>query len=323
MVELTRVQLQSITILAIIVLGALFIVPFLSTLLFAAILAYLVHPIYKWLIRKINPTLSAVGICVGLIGLLAYLINIGVGFVLNELGGAYFFLANLPSRVHISPEVSNILRSVATRTIAFISDQAASLPTLVISTFLFFIALFYFLKEGHFIFHSAWKAVPLPEEKKAYFLKNIKDNIDAFVYVTLTIGMLQGIFAGLGFKVMGLQYPLLAGLIAGILSVIPVLGPYFLYAGAGVYLFANNFVSLAIGIVIYGLVIGSLLDYGVRPYFMSRKAHAHPLIVFLGIFGGLQVIGILGIIIGPIILSVAVNFMKDLHIYGTDNGSKK
>ena len=82
-------------------------------------------------------------------------------------------------------------------------------------------------------------------------------------------------------------------------------------------MFMKGSIGLAVGILLYGLIAGSLLDYIARPYLFSRKAQTHTLIVFLGIFGGLHVLGMPGIVVGPIVLSVAGAFIKDLRLYGS------
>ena len=171
MVELTKIHLQAFTVLSVITLGVFFVLPFLSTLLFAAILAYASYPIYRQLKRVIPDTLASFSVCFGVIGVIALIVNYGVFFILNELGSVYFFLANLPTRTTISPEVSDILRLITTKTISYLSEQISSIPSLIISIFLFFVALFYFLKEGKTIFGITWKSIPLPENKRKKILK--------------------------------------------------------------------------------------------------------------------------------------------------------
>jgi predicted PurR-regulated permease PerM len=103
-------------------------------------------------------------------------------------------------------------------------------------------------------------------------------------------------------------------MIAGVLSLLPIVGPYFLYVVVGLLLLSSSQVNIAIGIIVYGLLIGSLLDYSLRPVMMSKKAKLHPMIIFIGIFGGMSIMGIIGIVIGPIILSIGYAFFKDLEI---------
>jgi predicted PurR-regulated permease PerM len=107
----------------------------------------------------------------------------------------------------------------------------------------------------------------------------------------------------------------MAALAAGTLSFLPVIGPYALYLTASLILFAAGDTMTAIGLALYGLIIGSILDYTLRPILLSKRAKLHPLIIFLGVFGGISIMGLIGIIIGPIILSIAQAFFKDLALF--------
>ena len=71
-------------------------------------------------------------------------------------------------------------------------------------------------------------------------LNSIKQNVDAFVYVTLFIGLIQAVVAGIGFFLFNIPYPLLGGMIAGILSLLPIVGPYFLYVVVGLLLLSSS-----------------------------------------------------------------------------------
>jgi len=315
MVELNQSHFQVIMVMAVILLGTLFVLPFLSVILFATVLAYLTYPVYQKLRKKIPDSIAAFSICIGLLLVLATLVNYGVSFILHEMGSIYLLVAKAQESV-FGATFSDVARLVVTKSIAYLSNQVSLIPSLIVSTFLLFIALFYFLTQGKEIFDATWKIIPLSEGKRSILLKDIRTNVDAFVFVTLAIGILQGIVAALGFVIFGLSYPFIAALLAAVLSIIPVIGPYLLYAGIGTYLILQDSTSIAIGILIYGLLIGSIIDYVARPYLFSRRVKTHPLVVFLGIFGGMYVLGIPGIIVGPIVLSVSIAFIKDLHLYG-------
>ena len=214
----------------------------------------------------------------------------------------------------MSTTTQEIVRFIATNSIEYLSNLASKIPLFFLSSFIFFISLFYFLKDGQSLYNWIKDTLPIPARNKMQILNSIKQNVDAFVYVTLLIGLIQAVVAGIGFFLFNIPYPLLGGMIAGILSLLPIVGPYFLYVVVGLLLLSSAQVNIAIGIIIYGLLIGSLLDYSLRPVMMSKKAKLHPMIIFIGIFGGMSIMGIIGIVIGPIILSIGYAFFKDLEI---------
>ena len=71
---------------------------------------------------------------------------------------------------------------------------------------------------------------------------------------------------------------------------------------------------MVFGIFFCGLTIGGILDYVVRPYLAGKQSQSHPLLVLLGILGGLSLIGPAGIIVGPIILLAAAATLKSVKL---------
>ena len=298
--------------LVVIVLALVVAWAFITPLIFAAILAYFSYPLYLKMKKRFGINGSAVIICAVFVALLILTLNYGVTFALNEVWNIYL---NLAGKAEVmSNTTQEMLRFIATNTINTLSNQLKQIPNIVISSFIFFVSLFYFLRDGERVTNWVEEALPMQYRKKMQVFNNIKQNVDAFVHTTLLIGFLQAVVAGIGFTIFGLGYPFLAGVIAGLLSLLPVIGPYLLYIPVAIYLFIQGDTSLAIGIALYGSIIGSLLDYAARPFLMGRKARLHPMIIFIGVFGGMSLMGLAGIIIGPIILSIATAFFRDLGV---------
>ena len=286
--------------------------PYLTPLVFAGIVAYFSLPVFNKLNKKLSPSFSAILICLFFAGLIAYLFNNGISFAINEIWNVYTSVSSRASSLSVNTQ--EIVRFFANNAISYLSNLAGRLPYFVLSSVIFFLSLFYFLKDGRKIVNWAEDALPIPARKKMQVLTNIQQNVDAFVYVTLFIGLIQAFVAGAGFYMFGIGYPLVAALAAGILSLLPVIGPYALYLTASLILFAAGDTMTAIGLALYGLIIGSILDYSLRPMLLSKKARIHPLIIFIGVFGGISIMGLIGVIIGPIILSIAHAFFKDLAL---------
>jgi predicted PurR-regulated permease PerM len=286
--------------------------PYVTPLIFAGIVAYFSLPVFNKLNKKLSPSISAILICLFFAGLIGYLFNNGISFAINEIWNVYTSVSSRASSLSVNTQ--EIVRFFANNAISYLSNLAGRLPYFVLSSVIFFLSLFYFLKDGRKIVHWAEDALPIPARKKMQVLTNIQQNVDAFVYVTLFIGLIQAFVAGVGFYMFGIGYPLVAALAAGILSLLPVIGPYALYLTASLILFAAGDTMTAIGLALYGLIIGSILDYSLRPMLLSKKARIHPLIIFIGVFGGISIMGLIGVIIGPIILSIAHAFFKDLAL---------
>jgi predicted PurR-regulated permease PerM len=283
---------------------------FVTPLLFAAILAYFSYPAYLRLKKKFGVNSSGMLICAFFAALLLVILNYGVAFMRNEVWKIYLGIASTSSS--LGSNMQEIISFIATNIITGLSNLVSKIPSLFIASFIFFISLFYFLRDGERFTNWLEATLPIPRRKKMQIINHIRQNVDAFVHVTLLIGIIQAIIAGVGFVIFGLEYPFLAGAMAGLLSLLPIVGPYFLYGPVGAYLIFSGNTTAGIGILAYGFVLGSVLDYAARPLLLGRKANIHPLIIFIGVFGGLSMLGLIGVIIGPIILSIASAFFKDL-----------
>jgi predicted PurR-regulated permease PerM len=119
-----------------------------------------------------------------------------------------------------------------------------------------------------------------------------------------------------GFIVVGVP-SLLAGILIFIFSFFPYIGTAFVWLPIGIYLIIIGKVWQGIFILLWGALVISLIDNMLRPYLIKGKAQVHPMIIFFSIFGGLALMGIWGIIFGPLIVSLAVTI---LHIYELEYG---
>lgn len=311
----TKKLFQWILILIVLIIGLLIIKPFIAALAFAAVLAYLLQPAHIFLKQKIKKLPSAVLITLLVIIAIISFIAWGLNFLLTEFSQAYVQIAKINFEQIFQQEMfgenlNNFIRLIFSKFITYMSDSISKIPSILLSFFVFIMAFFYFLKDGKKIWRLFTKILPLNSGEKKTIINELKRYAHAFVYVWLLIAILQGIVAAIGFYLFGLHYWAIAGIAAAVLSVIPILGPYLIYIPTGIFMIASGHIPQGIGLMTYGLVIGSILDYGVRPYYTGKWAAIHPLVVLIGIFGGLMLLGPAGIIIGPLLLLIVIATLK-------------
>jgi len=297
-------------------LAFLVIRPFLTALVFAAVMAHILYPMHYNLSKKISEKISVYLLTAISAALVILTISYGATILLTEISRAYLYVSKFDfsaAGLPIGETARNVIRIVFSKAIEGLSGALTSIPKIVISFFIFFISLFYFLKDGRKIVMWAKRAVPLPNEKKEIIFKDMQRYTYAFVYVWGLIGLLQGIAAVIGFYIFGLPYLFLAGLAAAIFSILPIVGPGTLYIPTSAVLILSGNINAGIGLLIYGLVIGNILDYIIRPYLASKELKSHPLLILVGILGGLSLIGPAGIIIGPVILLGAAAILKGVN----------
>jgi predicted PurR-regulated permease PerM len=134
--------------------------------------------------------------------------------------------------------------------------------------------------------------------------------IRGVVYGILGTAVVQGILTTLGLWGAGIPRPLLLGVIAGALSVLPVGAPV-VWIPAALWLLANDHMLRGVLLFTYGLVFVSGADSVIRPYFISRGAQLPFLLTLLGVLGGAIAFGLLGVFLGPVLLGVGFTLVKE------------
>jgi predicted PurR-regulated permease PerM len=130
------------------------------------------------------------------------------------------------------------------------------------------------------------------------------DTIKGVVYGVIGTALIQGILVGIGLWIAGIPRVLLLGVLACVLSLIPV-GPALIWLPAAIWLFGKGSTGWAVFLVLWGLLVVGLVDNFLKPYFIGKGSHLPFILVFLGTLGGVMAFGFLGIFLGPTLLAIA------------------
>jgi predicted PurR-regulated permease PerM len=166
--------------------------------------------------------------------------------------------------------------------------------------------LFFFLRDGDRIVARIRGLVPFPAERKQQLIEHLVAVTRAVVYGIGVTALLQGIMVGIGFAVTGLASPVVFGALAALLAMAPVGGaalvwlPGVLWLGLGSHRW-----GWAIALLVWGLIL-STLDNVLRPLLIAGRAEVSTLAVFLGVIGGLSAFGPIGLLLGPVLLSLVI-----------------
>jgi predicted PurR-regulated permease PerM len=169
--------------------------------------------------------------------------------------------------------------------------------------------LFFFLSDGDVIFAKGRKLIPLDEGRKDRLFQQLGDVTRAIVFGTTVTALAQGALVGIGFAIAGLPSPVVFGVAAALLSMLPVGGAAFVWAPAALWLFFDGHVGYGIFMLLRGLALGGL-DNVLRPLLISGRAKISALAVFVGVLGGIPAFGAIGIIAGPVLLSLVLALME-------------
>ena len=182
---------------------------------------------------------------------------------------------------------------------------------ILLSLSLGLITLFYFLKEGGEIKRYLAKLSPLSSKNNEDIFIALKKTVNASIKGGLLIAILQGFSIGIGFALFGVPNAALWGAVCVIASFIPGIGIALLIVPAVIYLIAGNNFLMALGFLIWAFGTNAILDYLVGPK-LKKGAGLHPLLILFSVLGGITLFGAMGIIIGPMVISLLTVLLKIL-----------
>lgn len=223
--------------------------------------------------------------------------------------GQYVDLSKLGSQEFIAERLKNVSGALASRTLGFVGGAVG----FIVEVFFVIFTMYYLFRDGERMRAAAYDIMPLSDDKAREILDRTGEVIGASVYGVLVIAVIQGVLGGLAFWVLGLPSPLLWGVVMIFLSMIPMLGAFIVWVPAALYLALTGEWGKAIMLAVWGaLVIGSV-DNFLRPKLVGERTRLHELLVFFSVLGGLQVFGVLGIVLGPVIVAITIALLDVLR----------
>lgn len=226
--------------------------------------------------------------------------------------GQYYDVSRLVAPEAIAARLKGVSGVIASRTLGFVGGVVG----FIVEVFFVIFTMYYLFRDGERMRAAAYDIMPLSDEKAHEILDRTGEVIGASVYGVLIIAVIQGALGGLAFWVLGLPSPLLWGVVMIFLSMIPMLGAFIVWVPAAIYLALTGDWGKAIMLAVWGaLVIGSV-DNFLRPKLVGERTRLHELLVFFSVLGGLQVFGVLGIVLGPVIVAITIALLDVLRHAG-------
>jgi predicted PurR-regulated permease PerM len=139
--------------------------------------------------------------------------------------------------------------------------------------------------------------------------KRFDDVVKGTVYGNTVIALLEGLVGGIAFWSVGLPSAVLWGTIMAILAYLPLVGAGLVWMPAAAYLVWQGTYGKALVLVGFGAVI-AVMDYLIRTIVVGGRSHLHTLLVFFSVLGGLQLFGLVGIVVGPMVVAVGITVVE-------------
>jgi predicted PurR-regulated permease PerM len=322
-----------------IALGCFFVLyPFISALLWAAILVFATWPVAEWLRRVLRlprPAIAAVMVILTALVLVLPLAAAAPGSAadikemrasletwLATIPPAPHWLADLPLAggalaatwndwaVDLSAMTAFFrpyLGLIAERGLSLLLVVAGGVAQLGVALF----ASFFFWLSGETLAANLQLLVHRVAGRYASHLINATaGTVRGAVYGILGTAIMQGFLTAFGLAMAGVPRPVLLGTVAAFLAVLPIGAPLIWIPGS-LWLLSTGNTGHGIFLITYGIVVVSGTDHVVRPYLISRGAHIPFLLTVLGVLGGVLAFGVLGIFLGPVLLGVGFTLMTE------------
>ena len=169
--------------------------------------------------------------------------------------------------------------------------------------------LFFLLKDGPKFLTKITGYMPFPDHEKQRLAKQVKDIVVSTIYGGVVVALVQGLIGGIAFAVVGLRAPVLWGLAMSLTSFIPLVGCALVWVPATAYLFLKGLTTQALILAAVGVFGISVVDNILRPIIIRGRVSMPLLLVFFSVFGGIQVFGLLGLVLGPLVVAVFVSVL--------------
>lgn len=310
--------------------------PFLPAIFTGIVLAYLFYPLYRFLCRIIKKEkilkIKKEPICAMVVTIIVLaLLLVPSVFIVNKLTEetvtVYNYVRSRDFILLISDfftyDISEYVKQSIDRGLYYIlkagSDFVLTIPKFILNFFVAIFVMFFLLMDGLHLIERVNEILPLEGRKKEQILARFKRTTDALMYGNLVVALIQGALAFIGFLLFGISGAFLWGLITVVVSFLPALGTALVWLPLGIVQLAQGDIFSGLGIIIYGGLVISTADNLIRPKLVSKRADIHPIIILIGVLGGLSLIGFIGFIVGPLILALLLEFFD---IYGEKNEAK-
>ncbi|MEA1932097.1 AI-2E family transporter [Halohasta litorea] len=293
--------------------------PYLSFVIGAVLLAYVLAPLQTRLEARVRSTTAAALLVVAVtLALLVPFVGLSVRVageavtIARELAAddvaaglqapEAWLNERLARDIDLSAEIAARLEGLGETVLGTAPDLVASLTHLTIGLGLSVFLLFYLLRDGNRLVEWLQAITPLPQSVQETLYARLDSMTRAVLLGHVLVAIIQGGIAGLGLLVVGISNVLFWTVIMILLALLPFIGAFLVWGPAAVWLVSTGQTLAGVFLFIYGTIVVGVSDEYLRPVIVDRYANISPAVIVIGVIGGLSAFGVMGLFIGPIIV---------------------
>ena len=304
-------------------------------ILIGMLLAFVLQPLYGRLKPKFGASWAAFSVVVGAtLGLAGGAVTFVWLFVAKGMslarelitilgpGGAgdrlLEWVGARTARIGITPEeLTRRARSLAELAAARTANEAESLvgalASVLLGAFFSILTMHFMLRHWESVSVRAQETFPLRPDYTRALLTEFRRVGRTTLMGTMVTGLAQGALATLGYWIAGVPEPIFFGAATAVASLVPAVGTMLVWVPAGVVLIATGHPGRGVFELIWGgLLVVALSDYWIRPRLVGGESELPSIVTFAALFGGVEVFGLTGLIVGPVLMSISIAVLR-LH----------
>lgn len=315
---------------------AAILLPYFAAILWAVIVAILFEPAYRRLLavmpaRRNGAALLTLLMILAIVVLPAALLTVAL---LNEAASVYQRIqsGNLdPEQIFVAFEsaipswlsegldrlgIGNIAAAKemfgggAAAGVRAVLGQALSIGQGVFDLFVKLMVMlylaFFLIRDGETIQQRVRAAIPLQTDHLQLLVERFIVVVRATIKGSIVVAILQGLIGGIVLWALGIEAALLWGVLMGAASLLPAVGTGLVWVPMALYLFLSGSIWQGVVLVVCGLFVIGMVDNVVRPVLVGRETRIPDYVVLITTLGGLQLFGLHGIVIGPVIAAMFI-----------------
>ena len=320
--------------------------PFLSALIWSAVLCRGLYPTFGWLVhatgdrRGLSAAIMSLAVTIGIILPLTYLSFLigkelvatysSIVMVLQRPGILEEWLSH-PWSASIIAQIQEFQRMTGTdlRTVlgenladwggSFVEKLthiAQNLLAGLTNLGIILLSTFFFFRDGERMVEWMKDLLPLEQVQQKVVIRRFDEVVKGAVLGNTMVAALEGIVGGMAFWIVGLPSPLLWGAVMAILAYLPLVGAATVWGPVAIYLWIQGDYLSGTILSIAGLII-AVLDYLVRTIVVGGASKLHTLLTFFAVLGGIQFFGLVGIVAGPLVVAVSFALLDSYRVERT------
>lgn len=327
-----------ILLLIVLVITFLIVYPFLSILILAGAFSVALRPIYNWIKRKVvkkSWAASAITVLLFLAFVCIPLFFMGKTVVvqvqdiyakMTVSGGSNQLVENINTSINkILPDGFNFdVYTTVTNVFSNITSSITKIFSSILSTLvlllLTILVLFYLLKDGDKWQQAIIRVLPLSDKNTRRIFSDLRNTIQRILRGSLVVMLAQGVMAWVGYTIFGIPNAITWALLAAVTSLVPTLGSSLVTVPVILYLFSVGMSLQAVGLLLWHLMLIAVIDNIINPYIVSHGTPISTLFIILSVLGSILLMGPVGIIMGPLVMSLLYSMVS---IYKEEMGLNK